>query len=132
MKKLVVIFISLILFLFVCICIVTRIDKNNIKGIEKDVSKNTNINDIEYINKYDDYYIVMDLDNLYLFDNKYQEIFKVEIEKLHKNKNNYDIIYRNKKVMYMDNYKNKDDGVIFKYYDIYTYEKIDEITIGGN
>lgn len=132
MKKLVIIFISIILFLFVCICIVVGIDKNNIKDMEKDVLKNTDIENIKYINKYNNHYIVMDLDSLYLFDKEYQEIFKVEIEKLHKNKNNYDIIYRDNKVMYMDSYKNKDNGVIFKYYDIYTYKEIDKIVIGGN
>jgi len=72
----------------------------------------------------------MDKDKLYLFDSKYEEIYKTEIDKLHNNKNNYDIVYRNKTIMYMNNYKNK-DGVIFKYYDIYTYKLIDEIVIGG-
>ena len=130
MKKLVIIFISLILFLFISICIVVGIDKNSISDIEKDVLKNTNINDIEYVNKYDNYYIVLDIDNLYLFDKEYKEIFKVERDKVYENKNNYDIVYRNKTIMYMDNYKNK-DGLIFKYYDIYTYKLIDEIVVGG-
>ena len=130
MKKLIIIFISLILFLFTFICIVVGIDKNNIEDIEKKVSKNTNIKNIEYVNIYDDYYIVLDLDKLYLFDSEYKEIFKVERDKVYKNKKNYDIVYRNKTIMYMDNYKNK-DGLIFKYYDIYTYKLIDEIVIGG-
>ena len=130
MKKLIIIFISLILFLFTFICIVVGIDKNNIEDIEKKVSKNTNIKNIEYVNIYDDYYIVLDLDKLYLFDSEYKEIFKVERDKVYKNKKNYDIVYRNKTIMYMDNYRNK-DGLIFKYYDIYTYKLIDEIVIGG-
>lgn len=130
MKKLIIIFISLILFLFTFICIVVGIDKNNIKEIEKIILKNTNIKNIEYVNIYDDYYIVLDLDKLYLFDSEYKEIFKVERDKVYKNKKNYDIVYRNKTIMYMDNYRNK-DGLIFKYYDIYTYKLIDEIVIGG-
>ena len=132
MKKLVAIFISLILFILLMICIVIWFDRNNTKDIEKVIVKNTEIKNIEYVNIYDGYYIVMDLDNLYLFDKEYEEIFNIKVDKLHKNKNNYDIIYRNKKVMYMDSYKNKKKGLVFKYYDIYTYELIDKIVIGGN
>lgn len=132
MKKLIIIFISIILFLFTCVCIIIGVDKNYIKNMEKNISKKTNVKNIEYINKYDGYYIVMDLENLYLFDKDYQEIFSAVVDSLHKNKNDYDIIYKDMKVMYMDNYKSKKEGVIFKYYDIYTYELIDEIVIGGN
>lgn len=132
MRKLIIIFISIILFLFTCVCVIISVDKNYIKDIEKDIRKNIKIKNIEYINKYDGYYIVMDMENLYLFDKDYQEIFSAKIDSLHKNKNDYDIIYKDMKVMYMDNYKNKKEGVVFKYYDIYTYELIDEIVIGGN
>ena len=130
MKKLVIIFISIILFLFIGIWIVVGVDRNSIKDIENDIIKNTDIKKIEYVNMYDGYYIVIDLNNLYLFNKKYEEIFEVERDKIYKNKNNYDIVYRNKTIMYMDNYKNK-DGLIFKYYDIYNYKLIDEIVVGG-
>ena len=130
MKKLIIIFISIILFLFIGIWIVVGVDRNSIKDIENDIIKNTDIKKIEYVNMYDGYYIVIDLNNLYLFNNKYEEIFEVERDKIYKNKNNYDIVYRNETIMYMDNYKKK-DGLIFKYYDIYTYELIDEIVVGG-
>ena len=33
-------------------------------------------------------------------------------------------------IMYMDNYKDK-EGIIFKYYNIYTYELIDKVVVGG-
>ena len=130
MKKLIIIFISIILFLFIGIWIVVGVDRNSIKDIENDIIKNTDIKKIEYVNMYDGYYIVIDLNNLYLFNKKYEEIFEVERDKIYKNKNNYDIVYRNETIMYMDNYKKK-DGLIFKYYDIYTYELIDEIVVGG-
>lgn len=131
MKKVVIAFISLLLFLFIGICIVVNIDKNNNKDLEEDIIKNTNIKKIKYVNKYDNYYIVMDNNNLYLFDKDYDEILKVDTLKLYENRKNYDIVYRNNLFMYMDDCKNK-DGVIFKYYDIYTYELIDEIVVGGN
>lgn len=106
-------------------------DRDYINGLEEEMLDNTDVNEITYVNKYDNNYIVMDKDNVYLFNSKYDEIYKVKISLLHENKNDYDLVYRNNTIMYMDNYKNK-DGLIFKYYDIYTYELIDEVLIGGN
>ena len=131
MKKVVGIFIFIILFIFIGMFIMVCIDGRYLNGVEMDIVKNTNIKDIEYIIRYGNGYIVMDLDYLYLFNDKYEELDKLELEKIYNNKNSYDIVYRDKTFMYMDNYKNK-DGVMFKYYDIETYEEIDEVMVGGN
>ena len=131
MKKLVAIFISIILFLFISMCVMVSIDKDNINDIKEDIIKNTDIKNIDYVNKYDNSYIVKDKKYLYLFNSKYEEIYKVEIDLLYDNKNNYELVYRNNTIMYMDNYKKK-YGVVFKYYDIYTYELIDELMVGDN
>ena len=61
---------------------------------------------------------------------EYEEIYKIEVNNIHKNKFDYDIVYRDSTIMYMDSSKNK-DGVKFMYYDIYTYELIDEVLVGG-
>ena len=131
MKKFVGIFVLIILMIFVSMWIMVSIDKNNMKDLYKEIEENTNIDDVIYVNEYDNNYIVKDGEYLYLFNDQYEEIYKIEIEKIYENKFDYEIIYRNNTIMYMDNYKNK-DGVIFKYYDIYTYELIDEIMVGGN
>ena len=131
MKKLVVIFIGIILFLFVSRCIMVYIDKNNINDIKKDIVKNTEIKGIKYINKYDNYYIVMNKNYIYLIDYKYNEVLKIDNKKIYENKNNYELIYRDNTIMYMDNYIDK-EGVIFNYYDIYSYKLIDSIMVGGN
>jgi len=130
MKKGVTIFILLILFLFCSKWIIVYIDKNNINDIENNKIKNTIIKNIEYINKYDNYYIVMDSDYLYLINSKYEIVLEIDNDKIYKNKNDYELVYRNNTIMYMENYKNK-KGLFFKYYDIYSYELIDEVLIGG-
>jgi len=130
MKKVVTIFILLILFLFCSKWIIVYIDKNNINDIENSIIKNTIIKNIEYINKYDNYYIVMDSDYLYLINSKYEIVLEIDNDKIYKNKNDYELVYRNNTIMYMENYKNK-KGLFFKYYDIYSYELIDEVLIGG-
>lgn len=108
-----------------------NIDNRYFNGLKKEIFDNTEINNIKYINKYDGYYIVKDNEYIYLFNSNYDEITKIKISLVYDNKNKYDIVYRNKTIMYMDNYKNK-DGVVFKYFDIYTYELVDEVFVGGN
>lgn len=131
MKKIVVIFIFIILFLFISRCVMVYIDKNNISDIKKDIIKNTKIKGIKYINKCDDYYIVKDNDYIYLIDYKYNEVLKIENKKIYDNKNNYELMYRDNTIMYMDNYIDK-DSIVFNYYDIYSYKLIDSIIVGGN
>ena len=130
-KIVVIILISLISVLFFSMFIMVKIDNSNIDIIKKEILKNTDIKDIEYLNKYDNSYIVVDNEYIYLFNSNYEEITKLDNKIVADNKNNYDIIYKDKTIMYMDNYKNK-DGLIFKYYDINTYELIDTIVVGGN
>ena len=106
-------------------------DKNNINDIEKDIVKNIKIKGIKYINKYDNYYIVRDKNYIYLIDYKYIEVLKIDNKKIYDNKNDYELVYRDNTIMYMDNYIDN-DGIVFNYYDIYSYKLIDSITVGGN
>ena len=106
------------------------IDNGYFNKLEDKIRDNVKIKDIVYVNEYDNNYIVMDKDYLYLFDSEYEEIYKIEVDNIHKNRFDYDIVYRDSTIMYMDSSKNK-DGVKFRYYDIYTYELIDEVLVGG-
>ena len=131
MKKVVRIFILVILVMFISIYMMVYIDNKSVNNIKKLIIKNTDVKDIEYINRYGNNYIVMDKMYLYLFNDKYEEIDKLDVKNIYDNKKNYDIVYRDYLFMFMDNYKNK-DGVIFKYYDIENYELVDEVMVGGN
>lgn len=130
MKKVVVGFIILICLVFISMLVMVSIDSKDILKLENEIKDNTSIDMVQYVNKYDGYYIVLDKEYLYLFNDLYEEIYKIEIEKIHKNKNNYELVYRNNTIMYMDSYT-KTDGIVFKYFDIFTYEVIDEVVIGG-
>lgn len=107
------------------------IDMDDINDLKENILKNTNVEEVNYVNKYDNNYIVKDYDYVYLFNSNYEEIYKIKLDLLYDNLNNYDLIYRNNTIMYMDNYR-VDDGIVFRYYDIYTYELIDEIVVGDN
>ncbi|MGN1358576.1 MAG: hypothetical protein ACI4WU_04335, partial [Bacilli bacterium] len=97
---------------------------------KKIIEEECKIDNIIYINKYNDYYIVKDREYLYLINSEYRIISEIDNNLLYENKENYDIIYDDEVFMYMDD-EYIDDGVIYRYYDIYSYELINEIKVGG-
>jgi len=129
MKKLIKIFLSVLIIIFLLITYMDYSDSRYKTKLEKMIVKNTDIKNVTYINAYGDYYIVMDDDNLYVFNDKYVELLKVDKILIHKNDKKYDIIY-DEKPMYMKDYY-KDNKLYYEYYDLYSYEKIGEVLVGG-
>ncbi len=105
-------------------------DNRYYNRIKKIIEEECKIDNIIYINKYNDYYIVKDKEYLYLINSEYRIISEIDNNLLYENKENYDIIYDDEVFMYMDD-EYIDDGVIYRYYDIYSYELINEIKVGG-
>ena len=105
------------------------VDKNNIKDMNSEIVKNTKIDNIKYVNKYDNYYIIKNNKYVYVYDLEYIKIVNVNIDKLC-NKD-YDLIYRENKLLYIDD-NNTKSGLVFKYYDAYTCELVDEVMVGGS
>ena len=106
-------------------------DNHYSSKLKNKISDKTKISGIKYINCYDGYYIVMDDNYIYLYDDKYHELLKEDRILMHKNTNNYDIIYKDGKLMYFKDYL-KDDKLIYRYYNLYNYELIDEVLVGGS
>ena len=105
-------------------------DNRYYNRIKKIIEEECKIDNIIYINKYNDYYIVMDKEYLYLINSEYRIISEIDNNLLYENKEKYDIIYDDEVFMYMDD-EYIDNGVIYRYYDIYSYELIYEIKVGG-
>ena len=125
MKRVIKIFIGLLIIAFLLIIYMDHNDKAYINKLKN----KTDIKEINYINYYNNYYIVTDDNYIYLLDNKYKELLREDIILIHKNTNNYDIIY-DSKFMYL-NSKIKDNTLIYQYYDIHSYELIKEVLVGG-
>ena len=124
------IFIGIIILIFILILGMVRNNNKNYNKMIKEIENNTLVKEVEYINKYNNYFIVEDNEYLYLINDKYEIISEIDINLLYKNSKNYDIIYKDERFMYMeDNYK--DGKLYYKYYDIYNYSLIDEIMVGG-
>lgn len=130
MKKLVRIFIIVFVILFILIlCILNNDDRYINKNIE-DILDKTEIGEIDYYNKYGSYYLVMDDEYLYLIDYEYKIVSKLERILIHENKNNYELVYEDGVICYF-----KDEllgkKIQFTYYDIYTYEEVKRVLLGG-
>lgn len=126
MKKIIKIFIIIVILLFGMVIFITGIDNRDTKKLIEDISNNTQIDNIKYINRYGEYYIVLNDKYLYAINREYKIISEVDKILLYENENNYDIIYDNELFMYMEEVNN-----IYKYYDIYSYKFIHEVDIGG-
>lgn len=126
MKKIIKIFIIIVILLFGMVIFITGIDNRDTKKLIKDISSNSQIDNIKYINRYGEYYIVLNDKYLYAINRKYKIISEVDKILLYENKNNYGIIYDNELFMYMEEVNN-----VYKYYDIYSYKFIHEVDIGG-
>lgn len=131
MKKLVLVLVSIIILSFILISYMVNNNDKYIANLEKMIIDNTDIKLVNYVNKYGEYYIVSDKDNLYLVNMEYDIIFDIEKSKIHENSKNYDIIYKEDKLMYFNNIYDK-DRLVYEYYDLYTYEIIDKVVVGDN
>ena len=75
-------------------------------------------------------FLIGDDDKILEQGKKYRELLREDKITVSENINNYDIIYRDKKLMYF-NESSKDDKLIYTYYDIKTYKEIESIIFGG-
>ena len=126
--KRVVIYVVVIFLLVISILIGYML--NNDKKYYEKMIKNIKLKDIEYINKYDNKYIVMDKENVYLYNDKYEEIIMIDKDKLCGNTDNYELIYRNKEFQYLNDYY-KDSKLVYEYINAYNCEFIEKIVLGG-
>ena len=130
MRKLGLLLGSILIIILGLIFYMNYNDKNYMENMKKKIIANTEIDKIEYINVYDNYYIVLSDEDLYLLDDKYNVVLDVEKFLIYENSKNYDIIYNDKHFMYLNDVY-EDDQLIYEYYDIYTYKLIKRVIVGG-
>lgn len=120
------IFISIMISLFILILLVVKVDNKYDKNNYKIIMDKTDIKNISYVNRYGDYYIVLNDKYLYAINKEYKIVSEIDKILLYENSEKYDIIYDNELFMYLD-----DDVGKYRYYDIYSYKLAKEIDIGG-
>ena len=129
MRRLVKIIVFGIITLYLLVCYQVWNDNRAVNKYNKLIIKNTSIEKVDYMNIYGDKYIVLTDDNLYVFDKEYHELLNIDKILIHDNKNNYDIVYDDK-LMYQECLE-KGNKIIYNYYDIYSYEFIKSVSLGG-
>ena len=101
-------------------------NKNYKDNIIKKITEHYKTDNITYINTHGNYYIFTTKDNIIVLNKEYKEILKESIKELAENKNNYEIVYKNNKLMY-ENTKLKGNKIIYTYYDAKTSKYIKKI-----
>ena len=127
MKRIIIIFLSITFILLILLLYITN--DNYYNNISKSIKDNyANIN-LYYVNKYNDYYIFLSDENYGVLDGEYNEIMLISKSLVHDNTNNYDVIYKDNKLIYQEEVLDK-DKLMINYYDIYTYQFDKTITMG--
>ena len=108
-KKSLFILLMVFIVLILGIYIYPSIKNDNYqKRLISDIYKNTDIKDIEYLNKDNNYYVVKDRDKVIVLDLNYEEVYSIDKSKL------------------------KDNNLTYNFYNIDNNELAYQVLLGGN
>lgn len=98
------------------------------KKLFDDVYSNSNIKNINYVNKSNNYYIVKNDKEIVVMDLNYDKINSVNVSDIYDS--DLDIVYRRGNIYYEEKINDK-DKLIYKYYNINNGEFVFDIIVGG-
>lgn len=132
MKRKILYLVGIILFILILVFIsiiypVMRNEDYN-KKLFDDVYNNSNIKNINYVNKSNNYYIVKNDKEIVVMDLNYDKINSVNVSDIYDS--DLDIVYRRGNIYYEEKINDK-DKLIYKYYNINNGEFVFDITVGG-
>ena len=129
-KKSVFILLMVFIVLILGIYIYPSIKNDNYqKRLISDIYKNTDIKDIEYLNKDNNYYVVKDRDKVIVLDLNYEEVYSIDKSKL--KDNDLDLVYRRNKLYYEEKIRDG-DNLTYNFYNIDNNELAYQVLLGGN
>lgn len=129
-KKSVVILLMVFIVLILGIYIYPSIKNDNYqKRLISDIYKNTDIKDIEYLNKDNNYYVVKDRDKVIVLDLNYEEVYSIDKSKL--KDNDLDLVYRRNNLYYEEKIRDG-DNLTYNFYNIDNNELAYQVLLGGN
>lgn len=131
MKKKYIIILSLIITILLVLSIyIYPTEKNNKykKELINNIYKNTNIKNIKYLNKDNNYYIVKTNNKVVVLDLNYEEVYEIDKNKI--KDSTKDITYRRGNIYYEEKIKEK-EKLTYNFYNIETEELEYQISLGG-
>lgn len=128
-KKYIIILLTILLIsvLIIYIYPTERNDKYKQKLI-KDIYQNTTIKDIKYLNKDNNYYIIIAEDKVVVLDLNYEEVYSIDKNKI--KDSTKDITYRRGNIYYEEKIKEK-EKLTYNFYNVETEELEYQISLGG-
>ena len=129
-KKSVFILLMVFIVLILGIYIYPSVKNDNYqKTLISDIYKNTDIKDIEYLNKDNNYYVVKDRDKVIVLDLNYEEVYSIDKSKL--KDNDLDLVYRRNNLYYEEKIRDG-DNLNYNFYNIDNNELAYQVLLGGN
>lgn len=129
-KKSVFILLMVFIVLILGIYIYPSIKNDNYqKRLISDIYKNTDIKDIEYLNKDNNYYVIKDRDKVIVLDLNYEEVYSIDKSKL--KDNDLDLVYRRNNLYYEEKIRDG-DNLTYNFYNIDNNELAYQVLLGGN
>ena len=98
------------------------------KKLFDDVYNNSNIKNINYVNKSNNYYIVKNDKEIVVMDLNYDKINSVNVSDIYDS--DLDIVYRRGNIYYEEKVNDK-DKLIYTHYNINNGEFVLDMTVGG-
>lgn len=128
-KVLITILITIILLIFSIILYPIIKNNNYQKKLLNNIYENTNLKDIKYLNKDNNYYIIKTKDKVLVLDLNYEEVYSINTDEI--KKNNLDLSYTRNSLYYKERIR-KNNKLTYKYYDIKTNEEVFTSVLGGS
>ena len=130
LKKNYLICILILIIIIPLFLIIYPINKNNKyqKDLIKDIYNNTNIKEIKYLNKDNNYYIIKTKDKVIVLDLNYEEVYNIDLSLLQSS--NLELVYRRNNLYYEKKIR-EDKKITYQFYDVETNDFVYETSLGG-
>lgn len=128
-KILITILITIILLIFSIILYPVIKNNNYQKKLLNNIYENTNLKDIKYLNKDNNYYIIKTKDKVLVLDLNHEEVYSISTSEI--KKSNLDLSYTRNSLYYKERIR-KNNKLTYKYYDIKTNEEVFTSVLGGS
>ena len=128
-KVLITILITIILLIFSIILYPIIKNNNYQKKLLNNIYENTNLKDIKYLNKDNNYFIIKTKDKVIVLDLNHEEVYSISISEI--KKSNLDLSYTRNSLYYKERIR-KNNKLTYKYFDIKTNEEVFTSVLGGS
>ena len=129
-KKVLITILIIIILLIFSIILYPIIKNNNYqKKLLNNIYENTDLKDIKYLNKDNNYFIIKTKDKVIVLDLNHEEVYSISTSEI--KMGNLDLSYTRNNLYYKERIR-KNNKLTYKYYDIKTNEEVFTSVLGGS